>query len=82
MERNEGKVKINKERWENMLETMSLDAKTLIIKSDNEEDLSRIVEIININDKMNSINSFLDFASKNRVVKKNYKFVRENCYDR
>ena len=65
-----------------MLETITLDSRTLIIKSDNEEDLPKIIEIINQDSKVNNINSFLNFASKNRIIKKEYKFNREDCYGR
>ena len=65
-----------------MFETMTLDSRTLIIKSDNEEDLPEIIDIINKKDKMDSINSFLKFASENRITKGDYKFNREECYGR
>jgi len=65
-----------------MLETITLDSRTLIIKTDNEVDLPDIIDIINKKYRINNINSFLDFASSNRVIKQNYSFVRENCYGR
>ena len=65
-----------------MLETITLDSRTLIIKSDNEEDLPKIIDIINQDSKVNNINSFLNFASKNSIIKKDYKFNREDCYGR
>jgi len=65
-----------------VLETMTIDSKTLIIKSDNEDDLPEIIDIINQKDRMKNINSFLDFTSKNRLIKGDYKFNREECYDR
>jgi hypothetical protein len=64
-----------------ILETLTLDSKTLVIKTDNENDLPEIIDYINQKDR-NNINSFLDFASENRVEVKNYKFNRENCYGR
>jgi len=65
-----------------MLETLVLDSRTMVIKSDNEEDLPEIISIINQRDRLNNINAFLDFASKNRLIKGDYKFNREECYDR
>jgi len=65
-----------------MLETVTLDPKTLIIKSDNEEDLPEIINYISQKGKTNNINLFLKFASENRIIKKEYKFNRGDCYDR
>jgi len=57
------------------LETMAIDSKTLVIKTDNENDLPEIIGYINQKNK--SIASFLNFASKNRIEAKSYKFNRE-----
>jgi U3 small nucleolar ribonucleoprotein component len=65
-----------------MLETMTLDSHTLIIKSDNEAELPEIIDAINQKGKIDNINSFLEFASKNRIAKGEYKFNREDCYGR
>jgi U3 small nucleolar ribonucleoprotein component len=65
-----------------MLETMTLDSKTLIIKSDNEEELSEVINVIKRKDRLEKINSFLKFASENSVKLPGYKFNREDCYDR
>ena len=65
-----------------MLETLTLDSKTLIIKSDNEDDIPVIINIINQKDKNENINSFLNFASQNRIETNYYKFNREDCYGR
>jgi hypothetical protein len=64
------------------LETLTIDSKTLIIKTDNENDLPDIIDYINQKDKNSNINSFLHFASENRIEVKNYKFNREDCYGR
>ena len=64
------------------METLTLDSKTLIIKSDNEDDLPGIIDFINQKDRNKNIDSFLSFASKNRIEISDYKFNRENCYDR
>ena len=65
-----------------MYETMALDSRTIIIKSDNERELSEIVDCISRRDKEKNIKSFLQFASDNRKVINEYKFSREECYDR
>jgi len=65
-----------------MFETMTLDSRTLIIRSDNENDLPEIIDIINKKDKMDNIKSFLKFASENRIIKTDYKFNRKDCYGR
>lgn len=65
-----------------MYETMALDSRTIIIKSDNERELSEIVDCISRRDKEKNIKSFLQFASDNRKVINEYKFNRGECYDR
>jgi len=65
-----------------MFETMTLDSKILVIKSDNEEDLLEIINFINQKDKRDNIDSFLNFAEKNRIEMSDYKFNREDCYGR
>jgi hypothetical protein len=64
-----------------ILEALTIDSRTLVIKTDNDNDLPEIIEYINQKDKKN-INSFLNFATKNRIEVKNYKFSREDCYGR
>ena len=64
------------------METMIVNSKTLIIKSDNENDLPEIINFINQKDKIKNIDSFLNFASQNRIETNNYKFNREDCYGR
>jgi len=34
------------------------------------------------NDKLNALNSFLNFADSNRIIEKDFHFDRETCYDR
>jgi hypothetical protein len=65
-----------------MLEAISLDSKTMIIKSDEETDFSEIINFIIQKDKNKDIASFLKFAAKNRIVDKKFKFNRDECYDR
>ena len=64
------------------METIAIDSKTLIIKSDNEEELPKVIDFIGQKHKSKNINSFLNFASKNRIEMSNYKFNREDCYGR
>ena len=64
------------------METMIVNSKTLIIKSDNEDDLPEIINFINQKDKNKNVDSFLNFASQNRIEINNYKFNREDCYGR
>ena len=65
-----------------MLEAISLDARTMIIKSDKETDFSEIMSFIIQKDKKNDIDSFLNFVTQNRIVDNNFKFSREECNDR
>jgi len=65
-----------------MLETITLDSRTLIIKVDNEVDLPDIIDTINKKYKVDNVYSFLQFASTNRIIKEMYKFNREDCYGR
>ena len=65
-----------------MLETLSVDQRTLIIRSDVDTDFSEIINFVIKKDKRNDIDSFLKFASKNRKIDKNFKFNRASCYDR
>jgi hypothetical protein len=63
-----------------MCETMTIDARTIIIKTDNEKELSDVIDFITKKDKESNLKSFLDFASSKRKIVKNYKFNREDCY--
>ena len=65
-----------------MLEAISLDAKTIIIRADKASDLSNVIDFISKKDKRANIDSFLKFASQNRVMEKGFKFNRDECYDR
>jgi hypothetical protein len=65
---------------ESMCETMTIDSKTMIIKADNEKELSEIIDFVSKRDKDNSLKTFLKFASSKRKIVKNYKFNREDCY--
>ena len=65
-----------------MLETISLDPRTIIIKADKATDLSDVLDFISKKGKRDSVDSFLKFAAQNRVIEKGYKFNRDDCYDR
>ncbi len=63
-----------------MYETMAIDAKTIIIRSDSEEALTEVIDFVSRKDKDANLKAFLNFAQKNRKIIKNYKFNREDCY--
>jgi len=62
------------------METITIDSRTLIIKTDAGEDLPGIIKLINQKSKNECISSFLDFVSRNRIEVDDYKFNREDCY--
>ena len=64
------------------MEAVSLNSKTIIVKSDNENDISDVIDFIYRRDKENSIDMLLKFASENRVIEKGYVFNRNECYER
>jgi hypothetical protein len=63
-----------------MYETLAIDSRTIIIKTDNEKELSEIIDFVTTKDKEKNLKSFLSFASSKRKIVKNYKFSREECY--
>ena len=65
-----------------MLEAITLDRKTMIIRSDVETDFSEIINFVVKKDKNHDVTSFLAFAAKNRKIDATFKFTREECYDR
>ena len=65
-----------------MYETMALDSKTIVVKSDNERELSEIIDFISKKDKEMCIKSFLQFAAGKQKIAKDYKFNRAECYGR
>jgi len=64
------------------METVALNSTTIIVKSDNENDISNVIDFIYHKDKENSIDLLLKFASENRVIEKGYIFNRNECYER
>jgi hypothetical protein len=65
-----------------MYETMALDSNTIIIKSDSKKELSDIIEFILEKNNEKNMGELLRLASESRKRVKNYKFRREECYER
>jgi hypothetical protein len=65
-----------------MYETMTLDSNTIIVKSDSKKELSDIIEFISKRDNEKNMEALLRLASESRKRVKNYKFSREECYER
>jgi hypothetical protein len=65
-----------------MLQTVSLDARTLLIKAEHESELSAIYDYLTTQNRKKNIEDFLDFAEKNRSLPSDFKFNRDECYDR
>ena len=65
-----------------MLQIISIDSKTIMIRADSENDLAEIIEFISKKDKQKSLDTLLNFAADNRKIEKEYKFNRDECYDR
>jgi hypothetical protein len=63
-----------------MYETMVLDSRTIIVKSDNDKEMSEVIDFITKKDKETNLELFFKFAAANRKAAKNYKFNREECY--
>jgi hypothetical protein len=65
-----------------MYETIALNSNTIIIKSDDKKELSDIMDFILKKDREKNMETLLQLASENRKRVENYKFNREECYDR
>jgi hypothetical protein len=65
-----------------MLRTISLDTKTLLIKAEDENDLSWIYSYLNKQNRQKNVDDLLDFASKRRTIDSHYKFNWEECHER
>ncbi|MCL2346883.1 MAG: hypothetical protein FWC50_01340 [Planctomycetaceae bacterium] len=65
-----------------MGQVVQLDATTLLIKSDNTNDLEEIIDFVSKKNKMDHVKSFLEFAAGNKILGKDFKFNREDCYDK
>jgi len=58
------------------VETMVIDSKTLIIKSDNKDDLFSIIDTV-AQKKQEHVENLLAFVAKHRIKAKGYKFKRD-----
>ena len=68
-----------------MYHATTLDSRTLIIKAEFESDLMELLSYINKKTKIKKqdlVNQFLDFAKNNYETDKNFKFNRDECYER
>ena len=63
-----------------MYETMAIDSRTIIVKTDNEKELSEIIDFVTKKDKDKNMKTFLDFVSTRRKIVKDYQFNRIDCY--
>ena len=62
------------------MEAISLDSKTIIIKSDNEGDISDILSYVSKKSKSENMQALFNFASQHRVLDKDFVFSRDECY--
>ena len=68
-----------------MYQATVLDSRTILIKTEFEGDLTELLSYINQKTKMKKqdlVNRFLDFAKNNYETDKNFKFNRDECYER
>ena len=68
-----------------MYRTTTLDSRTLLIKTEFEDDLTELLLYINQktkNKKQDLVNQLLDFAKKHYETDKNFKFNRDECYEK
>ena len=68
-----------------MYQATALDSHTLLIKAEVESDLTELLSYINQKTKTKKqdlVNRFLDFAKNNYETDKNFKFNRDECYEK
>ena len=68
-----------------MYQATALDSHTLLIKAEFENDLTELLSYINQKTKTKKqdlVNRFLDFAKNNYETDKNFKFNRDECYEK
>jgi len=71
-----------------MGQVVQLDATTVLIKNDNIDELAEIIDFASQKNKIcqqnkfGRIHSFLAFAAQNKILDENYRFNRDECYDR
>ncbi|MDR2679914.1 MAG: hypothetical protein LBC47_03800 [Tannerella sp.] len=65
-----------------MLQTISLDSKTILVRADEESDMSALLEYLNRTGKEEKVNALLEFADRHYKCEPGFKFNREECYGR
>lgn len=65
-----------------MLEAVILDAKTMLIKTDTEQDMAEIIDFINLKDKKNAVDRLFALGRENNVIDQDYVFNRDDLYER
>lgn len=65
-----------------MLQTVSIDSKTLLIKADVESELSHLFDYLSKIEKENKLKKLFDFADRHFKQIADFKFNREDCYNR
>ena len=68
-----------------MYQATTLDSRTLLIKAEFESDLTELLLYLNKKTKIKKqdlVNQFLDFAKNNYETDKNFKFNRDECYEK
>jgi pantothenate kinase len=68
-----------------MLQSTTLDSRTVIIRGDKESDIQDLLVYLNRkakNSKKQLLNRFLDFAKDNYTLDPSFKFNREDYHDR
>jgi len=68
-----------------MYQTTTLDSRTLLVKAEVESDLTELLSYINQKTKIKKqdlVNQFLNFAKNNYETDKNFKFNRDEFYER
>ena len=63
-----------------IMETISLNPKTIIVKAEKESDISAVLDFIFNKNRRSEINELLLFASQHRVIESEYVFNRDECY--
>ena len=64
------------------METILLNDKMILVKSDDERDIADVIEFIEKRGKDEAMDKLLKFAAEHRFIEKDYKFNRDELYDR
>jgi hypothetical protein len=70
---------------DSMYQTTASNSRILLVRSENESDLTELLHYINEKIKMKKqdlVNHFLDFAAHNYNLDPDFKFNRDECYER